>query len=105
TIHLVAAKRVLRYISGTITYGLFFRKGNFLRLTAFSNSDWAGYSIDRRSTTGYVLFLGSNPVSWGAKKQSTVSRSSTKVEYRALSSTAAELFWTQQLLRDLCVFG
>lgn len=104
--HLTAAKRVLRYISGTLTSGLLFRRGSSdsLSLTAYSDSDWAGDLLDRRSTTGYVIFLGPNPVSWGAKKQSIVSRSSTEAEYRALASTSAELFWIRQILCDLGVF-
>lgn len=58
----------------------------------------AGDPNDRRSTTGLVVFLGSNPVSWSSKKQQTVSRSSTEAEYRALSTTSAELDWIKQLL-------
>ncbi|TQD89632.1 hypothetical protein C1H46_024767 [Malus baccata] len=53
------------------------------------------------STTGLVVFLGNNPISWSSKKQQTVSRSSTEAEYKALSSTAAELDWIQQILHFL----
>ncbi|CAL8073216.1 unnamed protein product [Prunus armeniaca] len=57
------------------------------RSLAYSDADWADDVNDRRSTTGYVIFLGNNPIFWCAKKQSTVSRSSTKAEYRALAIT------------------
>lgn len=55
------------------------------------SKDWAGDPMDRRSTTGLVVFLGSNPVTWSAKKQPTVARSSTEAEYRAMAQTATDL--------------
>jgi heterodisulfide reductase subunit B len=70
--------------------GLSYTKGD-LQLKAFSDVDWAGDPNDRRSTTGLVVFLGNNSISWSSKKQQTVSRSSTEAEYRALSFTSAEL--------------
>lgn len=82
--------------------GLRFRSCSLL-LTAFSDSDWVGNPADRRSTTGSVIFLGPNPISWVAKKQTTVSRSSTEAEYRALAATKAELAWISQLLKDLFI--
>ncbi|XP_022155225.1 uncharacterized protein LOC111022367 [Momordica charantia] len=95
--HLVAAKRVLRYINGTLDSGILFCKNvsvhHFLSLTTYSDPDWASDSLDRRSTTGFVVFLGCNPISWAAKKQSTVFRSSTEAEYQTLTTTTAELFW------------
>uniref|UniRef100_A0A2N9J1J5 Reverse transcriptase Ty1/copia-type domain-containing protein n=1 Tax=Fagus sylvatica TaxID=28930 RepID=A0A2N9J1J5_FAGSY len=66
-------------------------------LTAFTDADWAGDPCDRRSTSGIIVFLGNNPITWLAKKQHTVSRSSTEAEYRSLASGAAELSWIRQL--------
>ncbi|KAM1225391.1 hypothetical protein ACFX2G_045116 [Malus domestica] len=100
--HFTAVKRILRYLKGTMHLGLTYSKGD-LNLKSFSDADWAGDPNDRRSTTGLVVFLGTNPISWSSKKQQTVSRSSTEAEYRALSSTAAELDWIQQLLAFLKV--
>ena len=100
TSHFALVKRILRYLKGTLHHGLHFAPGP-LTLHAFSDSDWAGCSLDRRSTTGYCVFLGPNLISWSAKKQPTVSRSYTEAEYRALAQTAAELSWRGMLLSDL----
>ncbi|KAJ9548514.1 hypothetical protein OSB04_021057 [Centaurea solstitialis] len=70
-------------------------------LTAFSDADWAGYPDDRRSTGGFAIYLGSNLISWTARKQRTMSRSSTESEYKALADTIAELTWLQALLGEL----
>nr|XP_028946359.1 uncharacterized protein LOC114820142 [Malus domestica] len=98
--HLQAVKRVLRYLKGTVTEGIWFKKGSTC-LTAFSDADWAGCTFDRRSTSGYCIFLGSNLISWSAKKQSTVARSSTEAEYRSLAHTAAEITWICKIFRDI----
>ncbi|GJW63028.1 nucleotide-binding alpha-beta plait domain-containing protein [Tanacetum coccineum] len=70
-------------------------------LEAFSDADWAGDSDDRRSTRGFAIYLGSNLISWTARKQRTVSRSFTEAEYKALADTVAELTWLQALLNEL----
>ncbi|KAM1099692.1 hypothetical protein ACFX15_006016 [Malus domestica] len=100
--HFVAVKRILRYLRGTQDYGIQFSTGD-LTFYAYSDADWAGDPNDRRSTTGLVVYLGSNPISWSSKKQNTVSRSSTEAEYRALSSTVAEMDWIKQLLQFMNV--
>jgi len=100
SVHLTAAKRVLRYLKGSLNSGLHYNKGP-LNLMAYCDSDWAGNPDDRKSTSGYGVFLGPNLISWSAKKQQTVSRSSTEAEYRSLSLTAAELFWLRMLLKEL----
>jgi hypothetical protein len=100
--HWSAAKRVLRYLKSSVDHGLHYTKSP-LHLTAYCDSDWAGDPDDRRSTTGFAIFLGSNLVSWSAKKQPIVSRSSTEAEYRALALTTAEMFWLRMLLKDIHV--
>lgn len=101
--HLKFVRRILRYLKGTIHYGLSLTANTSLVLSAFSDADWAGCPTTRRSTTGYCTFLGSNIISWCAKKQNTVARSSTEAEYRAMAHAAAELTWLGYLLADLRV--
>lgn len=97
-----AVKRILRYIKGTLNQGLSFSKDS-LHLSAFTDADWAGDSKDKRSTGGFCIYLGTNLISWSAKKQATVARSSTEAEYKALANTTAELMWLSQVLKDLHV--
>jgi len=72
-----------------------------MMVSAFSDADWAGCVDDRRSTGGFAVFLGSNLISWTARKQATVSRSSTEAEYKALANATAEMMWVQKLLTEL----
>lgn len=101
TEHWTAVKRILRYIRSTTNLGLRIGKSQSTRVSAFSDADWAGSPDDRRSTGGFAIFLGSNLVSWSARKQATVSRSSTELEYKALANATAEMIWVQSLLNEL----
>ena len=99
----MAAKRILRFLKGTLDRGILFQPGP-LTLTVFTDVDWAGDPTDRRFTLGITVFLGHNPITWVSKKQHTVSCSSTEAEYRSLAVGAAELAWLRQVLCDLCLF-
>ncbi|XP_019092302.1 PREDICTED: uncharacterized protein LOC109129119 [Camelina sativa] len=94
-------KRILRYIKGTIQMGLSIKKSFNLSLSAFCDSDHSGCKKTRRSTSGFCILLGPNLISWSARRQETVSHSSTEAEYRALTDTAHEITWLSFLLRDL----
>jgi hypothetical protein len=91
TTHWIAAKRVLRYLNSTVDHDLYYIKSN-LQVNAFCDYYWAGCSDDRRSTTAFAVFLGDCLITWSAKKQVIVSRSSSEAEYRSLSITTTELF-------------
>ncbi|GAB2282717.1 hypothetical protein Dimus_039558 [Dionaea muscipula] len=97
--HMEAVKRIFRYVKGSTNLGLHISPGSPYSLRAYSDADWAGCPDTRRSVTGYTLFFGPNLVSWGSKKQPTVSRSSSEAEYRALAATATEVMWFVHLLR------
>ena len=99
--HYQAALRVLRYLKGTVGLGLTFKKSGKLDLLIYTDSDFGGSLIDRRSTTGYCTMLGGNLVTWKSKKQSIVSKSSTEAEFRALSSGVDEVLWIRGILKDL----
>ncbi|XP_024178770.1 uncharacterized mitochondrial protein AtMg00810-like [Rosa chinensis] len=93
--HLLATKRILRYVKGTLHHGIYFRRGSLhspqYTLQAYCDADWAGDPNDRKSTTGFVILLNGSPISWCSKKQTTVSRSSTEAEYRSMADTISEL--------------
>jgi len=91
---------VLRFLKGSIDRGLTYSKTP-LQLNAFYDSDWVGNPDDRRSTFGFVVFLGDCLISWSAKKQPAVSRSITEAEYRTLSIITTKLFWLCMLLCEL----
>ena len=99
--HLVAMKRILRYIQGTLELGFHLHRTSPVDLTVYSDADWAGCPETRRSTSGYGVFLGDNLVSWSSKRQATVSRSSAEAEYRAVANGVAEACWLRQLLLEL----
>jgi hypothetical protein len=101
--HYNAACRVVRYLKHNPGRGLIFHRHSDIQLLGYSDADWAGCLDTRRSTSGYCFFLGSSLISWKAKKQQTISKSSSEAEYRALSTATCELLWLQYLLKDLQV--
>ena len=101
--HWSGVKRILRYLQGTRSYGLVFTAGEEDTLLGYSDSDWAGDSVTRRSVSGYVFQLGQSTISWCSKRQQTVAKSSTEAEYVALSIATQEVIWLRRLLSDLCV--
>ncbi|GKB61887.1 ribonuclease H-like domain-containing protein [Tanacetum coccineum] len=99
--HFSALKRILRYVCGTLDYGLQLFSSSTTDLIAFSDADWAGCPTTRRSTSGYCVFLGNNLLSWSSKRQPTLFRSSAEAEYRGVANAVAETFWLRNLSREL----
>ena len=96
-IHWQEAKRILRYLQGTLHYGVFYSSSTTVSLSGYTNSNWEGDSFDRQSTAGYVFQLGSGPISWSSKRGKTLSLSSCEAEYRAVK----EAVWLRHVLTEL----
>jgi len=102
--HMNAAKRVLRYARGTFNFGILLAKkkqGEDLKLTTYSDADWCGDKFDRRSTVGYIFFLGITPISWSSRKESVVALSSCEIEYVAACEASCQAVWLCSLMREL----
>src|ERR1044072_2302498 len=99
--HWDAVIRILKYIKGAPGNGLLYEDKGHARVVGYSDADWAGSPTDRRSTSGYCIFIGNNLISWKRKKQTVVARSSAEAEYRAMASATCELIWLKQLLKEL----
>ena len=96
--HWVGVKRIFRYLKGTSNYGLVYVGGDNDELVGYSDSDWAGDVVTRRSTSGYVFQFGRSTISWSSRRQATVAKSSTEAEYVALSMATQEAIWLRRLL-------
>ncbi|XP_057844560.2 secreted RxLR effector protein 161-like [Cryptomeria japonica] len=99
--HWLAAKHILRYLQGTQHYGLKYSKRNQFSLVGYSDSDYAGDSTDGKSTSGYLMYLGSVVISWRSKKQFVPVASSSEAEYMATFEATREILWFRRILEDL----
>jgi hypothetical protein len=98
--HWKVGKRILRYIAGTTTYGLWYTASADSMLTGYTDSDYAGSIDDRKSTSGYAFLFGKNLISWASKKQPIVSISSAEAEYVAATTAACHAVWLKRLSMD-----
>ena len=99
--HWIAVIRILRYVKGTLTMGIYYSFHGDISLIGYSDSDWAGSVDDRKSTTGYVAYLGTGPVSWCSKKKSTIALSTIAAEYTMANEVAKEMTWLRAILSVL----
>ncbi|GJS77079.1 putative ribonuclease H-like domain-containing protein [Tanacetum coccineum] len=98
--HLHAVKRIFRYLKGQPKLGLWYPRDSPFDLEAFSDSDYAGASLDRKSTTGGCQFLGKRLISWQCKKQTIVANSTTEAEYVAAANCCGQVLWIQNQMLD-----
>ena len=99
--HWDAVIRILRYIKSTPGQGMLYENRGHTQVIGYTDADWAGSPTDRRSTSGYCVFIGGNLISWKSKKQHVVARSSAEAEYRAMALATCELIWLRHLLQEL----
>ncbi|GJX91959.1 hypothetical protein Tco_0345285 [Tanacetum coccineum] len=100
TSHLHAVKRIFRYLKGYPKLGLWYPRDSPFNLEDFSDSDYAGASLDRKSTAGGCQFLGRRLISWQCKKHTIVANSTTKAEYVAAANCCGQVLWIQTQLLD-----
>lgn len=99
--HYVAVKRILRYLKGTMDYGLWYENSDDFTLCAYTDVDWGGSVDDKKSTSGGAFFLGGKLVSWLSKKQNCTSQSTAEVEYVAAANNCNQIIWMKQMLKDI----
>jgi len=98
--HFKAAKRILKYLKGTHNVGLWYPNESNIVLSGFSDSDYAGCKLDRKSTSGTCHLLGSSLISWNSKKQACVALSTTEAEYIGAGHACAQSIWLKHQLVD-----
>ena len=99
--HMNEVFRILRYLKMTPGKGLYFKRTTKRDIEIFTDADWAGSIIDRRSTSGYCTYVWGNLVTWRSKKQSVVARSSAEAEFRAMAHGMCEGIWLKRVLEEL----
>ena len=95
------AKQILRYVIGTLNFGLWYTQSDDNHLSGYTDSDFAGSLDDKKSTSRHVFHLGTNLISWASKKQPIVSISSTEAEYVAATSASCQAMWLRRILKDI----
>lgn len=98
-LHIHAATRILRYVKGTLHYGIHY-EGNE-SLIGYTDADFAGAVDGRRSTGGWICFLSGGPISWSSKRQDLVTQSTCEAEYVAVAEAGKEAVWLRSLLMQL----
>ena len=99
--HLMAVKRIMRYLKGTDDFGLYYKRNEKFELRAYIDTDWGGNIDDRKSTSGGVLFLGRRLVTWTSKKKSCTSQSIVEAKYVVAIINYTNIVWIKCLLKGM----
>ncbi|GKE20961.1 ribonuclease H-like domain-containing protein [Tanacetum coccineum] len=103
--HFAALKRILRYVRGTVDFGLQLYASATTSLVGYTDADWVGCPFTHRSTSGYCVFLGDNLLSWSAKRQHTIYHSSAEAEYRGVANVTKHIEIDIHFVRDMVTVG
>ena len=99
--HFTAAKRVLRYLKGTVNYGVFYKRGGVSDLIGFTDSDYVGDMEDSKSTSGYVFMISGGVVAWSSRKQPIVTLSTIEAEFVVAAACACQAIWMRRILEEI----
>ena len=100
-LHWKKKKRILRYINGTTSFGIHYVEGYSLDIVGYKDLDWIGDKTNHKSTSGYVLYLGSRLICWSSKKPSTISLSLVEAEYMGVVNVTTQAIWLHHFLTEL----
>ena len=101
--HVTIIKRIFRYLKGSENLCLWYPRFSTFSLVGYTDADYAGYLVDRKSTSGMAQFIGPCLVSWGSRKQNSIALSTTEAEYIAAAACCSQLLWLKQQLKDFGV--
>lgn len=99
-IHWKVAKRILRYVKGTPSFGVYYAVDCPLSFVGYTDSDWTGDGTDHKSTSWYVFNFRSSPLCWSSKKHEVIALSTAEAEYRGTVSVATQCIWLQGLISE-----
>ena len=97
---MAAVKRIIKYVNGTLGFGIWYSRDTNLNVVGFTDADWAGKVDDHKSNSSGCFYIGNNLVSWHYKKQNSISLSTAEAEYTAAGSGCTQLLWMKQMLTD-----
>ena len=100
-LHFGTAKRIMRYVKGTLEFGIWYQREGKSELLGYTDSDYAGDVDDSRSTSGYVFLMSGGAVAWSSRKQPIVTLSATEAEYAAAATCACQAIWMKRILKEI----
>ena len=100
-LHFATAKRIMRYLKGTLEFGIWYQREGKSELLGYTDSNYAGDVDDNRSTLGYVFLMSGGAVAWSSRKQPIVTLSTIEVEYVAGATCVCQAIWMKRILKEI----